>query len=820
MVSATDREVIERDYGRSGLAFAAMAEVDWASHNLGSPAGWPIALRIALRNMLGSAEAMYLTWGPDHAFFYNDAFIVMMDAQLVRSMGESFQNLWNNYPTVEPIFKKALAGQATKYVDLYAHHARRAGSPDSWWTFSYSPLFDIDGSVAGVHGIITETTEYVLARAAQAQVNAALEESQSRLRRAQEAGKVGLFAIDVAADSLSGTAEFFRMFGVGQADSIPAETIEKLVIAEDQNNISHADERRREAIALQVEYRIRRPDNGEIRCIERRGEFEHDEVGRPIRLLGVVQDVTERRAARDALAALNATLETRVAERTAERNLLATIMEETDAFIQVVDLDFRWLAINPASAAEFARIFGTIPKVGDSMLELLADQPEERAAVQAIWARALAGEEFTAVGEFGDPRFVSDRRSYEMRFNTLRNEQGERIGAFQIVSDITDRVRAEAAFAQMQEALRQSQKMEAMGQLTGGVAHDFNNLLTPIMGGLDMLQRRAGLSDREARLIDGALQSAERARILVQRLLAFARRQPLQPGAVDMAVLVAGMADLVASTSGPQVQVRTDMPVDLPAALADSNQLEMAILNLCVNARDAMPDGGTITIAARVEPLPVEVTDVTASGPHMRLSVIDTGTGMDEEVRRRSIEPFFSTKGVGKGTGLGLSMVHGLAVQLGGAMTIASTPGFGTRIDLWLPLSTDAATPAEGSVQPPAPAPSVRGRVLVVDDEPLVRMTTVVMLESLGYDTEEADSAMLAERRLRDGELFDLIVTDHLMPGTTGAELAATVRRHWPRLPVLLVSGYADVEGIAPDIPRLTKPFREAELAQAIAGLG
>ena len=524
-----------------------------------------------------------------------------------------------------------------------------------------------------------------------------------------------------------------------------------------------------------------------------------------------------RRDAVLALENLNATLEAQVAERTAERNLLATIVEETDAFVQVVDLDYRWLAINRASADEFERLFGVRPRVGASMLDLLEDLPAERAAVRAVWSRALSGEEFTAIGEFGDLNRVSERRSYEMKFNALRDDEGRRIGAFQVVADITDRVRAEAKQAQLQEALRQSQKMEAMGQLTGGVAHDFNNLLTPIIGALDMLQRRLTLGPREARLVDGALQSADRAKTLVQRLLAFARRQPLQSGAVDVAGLVAAMSDLVGSTTGPRIAVKSDVPAEIPAALADANQLEMALLNLCVNARDAMPDGGAIVISARAERPPADVGVRRRDAPHIRLSVIDSGAGMDEETARRAVEPFFSTKGIGKGTGLGLSMAHGLASQLGGALTIDSRPGAGTRIDLWLPISEDAAAPAPAT-EKAAPA-SFKGRVLVVDDEAVVRMTTADMLQNLGYETEEAEDAREAEQRLLGAKSYDLVVSDHLMPGMSGVELAKKIRERFPDIPVLIISGYADSKGISLDFPRLGKPFREAELAEAIMKL-
>ena len=401
----------------------------------------------------------------------------------------------------------------------------------------------------------------------------------------------------------------------------------------------------------------------------------------------------------------------------------------------------------------------------------------------------------------------------------MRNEAGEQVGVYQFVTDVTDRLRREAQLAEAHEALRQSQKMEAMGQLTGGVAHDFNNLLTPIVGSLDMLQRKQLGGEREQRLIAGAMQSAERAKILVQRLLAFARRQPLERIPVDVAKLVTDMGELVASTTGPQIKVLTDAPHCLPPANADPNQLEMAILNLAVNARDAMAEGGgTLTIAARAETLRAGHRTKLGPGSYLCLSVADTGAGMDEATVARAVEPFFSTKGVGKGTGLGLSMVHGLASQLDGALFIQSRPGLGTKVELWLPRCTDGPDiikPIAGS----SDLPETRGTALLVDDEEFVRMSTASMLSDLDYAVVEAASAEEALRLINMGARFDFVVTDHLMPGIDGTEFAREVRAVKPGVPVLLVSGYAEGDGVDPDLPRLAKPFRADELASSLAQL-
>lgn len=536
-------------------------------------------------------------------------------------------------------------------------------------------------------------------------------------------------------------------------------------------------------------------------------------TGSPERRLVAIlfNDITERRRSEEMLRELNESLETQVAERTAELRLARDIIEATTSPICAFDEDYRLIAFNKAHNDEFRRVNGFDTKVGDVFPDLF--MPEQRGTMRNLMTRALAGERFTVVEAFGRPEF--GQPYWEITYQPLRDSAGAIIGAFHMANDISDRLAAERELASAQEALRQSQKMEAMGSLTGGVAHDFNNLLTPIVGSLDMLQRKGVGSEREQRLIGGALQSAERAKTLVQRLLAFARRQPLQPRAVDVAALIAGMAELVASTSGPQTRVIVDVADDLPAALADENQLEMAILNLSVNARDAMPSGGRLSISAREVVVGGNHVTGLKSGRYVRLSVADTGTGMDAETLRRAIEPFYSTKGIGKGTGLGLSMVHGLAAQLGGALSIDSRPGLGTDVQLWLPATTQAVETGE-RVEEASIVPQV-GCALVVDDEEIVRASTADMLADLGYDIVEACSAEQATQLLEGGLAPDLLVTDHLMPGKSGTDLAREVLERLPGTRVLIVSGYADADGIAPDLPRLVKPFRQADLAASIS---
>ena len=377
----------------------------------------------------------------------------------------------------------------------------------------------------------------------------------------------------------------------------------------------------------------------------------------------------------------------------------------------------------------------------------------------------------------------------------------------------------ELALAQLFEA----QKIDTIGQLTGGVAHDFNNLLMAIMGSLQVLRRRFPMEEAAGRLVDNAMKGAERGAALTQRLLAFARRQELRPTAVELGELVAGMSDLLARAVGPGVRLTQLLAPGLPPILIDANQLELALLNVAVNARDAMPDGGELTVAAERAVLDEDERAKLrlTAGDYVRLSVTDTGHGMDEETLSRAVEPFFTTKGVGKGTGLGLSMVQGLAAQSGGAMRLTSVQGKGVRVDLWLPQATSEVRRAEPRTERAAAMVAAQARtVLVVDDDPLVAAGAAAMLEDLGHTVIQASSGREALSMIQSGRQIDLVLTDHAMPEMTGVELARRLRQLRPDLPLVLATGYADLPSNATaelGLPRLAKPFDQDELSSAVA---
>jgi CheY-like chemotaxis protein len=358
--------------------------------------------------------------------------------------------------------------------------------------------------------------------------------------------------------------------------------------------------------------------------------------------------------------------------------------------------------------------------------------------------------------------------------------------------------------------------MQAIGQLSGGIAHDFNNLLTVILGNLEILRKRVDDDPKINRLLENATQGALRGVSLTQRMLAFARRQELKTEPVDVAQLVQGITGLLRSSLGPGISIETSLPEGLEPVLADTNQLELAVLNLATNARDAMPDGGSVVISARPEVVLEQNHSSLAAGRYVCLSLVDTGEGMDEHTLASARDPFFTTKGLGKGTGLGLSMVHGFIEQLGGCFILKSQKGHGTVAELWLPVAAGGVT--RSSVYPGTePAAVPRLSVLVVDDDSLVLTSTTLLLEDLGHRVVSATSGANA-LMLFDQEVIDLLITDMAMPQMSGAQLAHAVRLLKPDLPIILATGYAErLEGFAAQLPRLPKPFTQLNLVEIIA---
>ncbi|MEJ8852330.1 PAS domain-containing protein [Variovorax rhizosphaerae] len=516
--------------------------------------------------------------------------------------------------------------------------------------------------------------------------------------------------------------------------------------------------------------------------------------------------------------------EAALARRTAERDVLAAIVQTTDYFIQVLDRNYRILAINKANVDEFERIYGIRPAVGDNLLDLMGELPEQREAALALWGRAMAGESFTVQREFGDPNRA--RRTYEIKFEVLRDANGEQFGAFQTSTDITDRLREQRAHAETQEALRQSQKMEAVGQLTGGIAHDFNNLLAAISGSLQVMQMRMkrGKLDGIDRYLEMSEGSVRRAAALTQRLLAFSRRQTLDPKPVDVNRLVQGMSELIVRTVGPAVQVVVERAPDLWPTRIDSSQLENALLNLCINARDAMPSGGQLMIATCNESLEAHgaVPREPPPGDYVCLGVTDTGAGMTPEVVQRVFDPFFTTKPLGQGTGLGLSMVYGFVRQSGGQIRVESQVGRGTTMRLYLPRHMGEAPFEEPPTSPDTAGQGGGETVLLIEDEGTVRQVVDEVLKEAGYTVLAAEDGPSGLRMLQAAGRIDLLVTDVGLPGgMNGRQVADAGRALRPALKVLFITGYAETAAVRNGLVHdgmevITKPFEIAALAAKV----
>lgn len=444
--------------------------------------------------------------------------------------------------------------------------------------------------------------------------------------------------------------------------------------------------------------------------------------------------------------------------------------------------------------------------------------PEDRAIDLPARALRTAANEGRFENEGWRMRKDGTRFWAHVVIDPIRNDAGDLVGFAKVTRDLTERRQAAMDLARTKEELVQSQKMEAIGRLTGGVAHDFNNLLMAITGSLELLRKRVPDDPRLLRLIDNAMQGAQRGASLTQRMLAFARRQDLNPEPVDIGTLVGGMTDLLSRSLGPTIEIDTRIELGLSSVLIDANQLELAILNLAVNSKDAMEDGGRLTISADEQYLADSST--LPPGNYVRVAITDTGTGMDAETLAHATEPFFTTKGVGKGTGLGLAMVRGLTEQSGGSITVESAVGKGTTVSLWLPANREADVLGLTTlVEPPANdnADAAKLRILVVDDDFLVAMNTSAMLEDLGHQVVEVHSGALALDALdRDGP-FDLMITDQAMPHMTGVQLVAAARARQPSLPVILATGYAELPADADQtLPRLSKPFFQADLERVL----
>jgi hypothetical protein len=787
---------------------------DWSGSPLGSPESWPQPLRTAIRLLLNTGHPMYIWWGPDLLCFYNDAYRRSIGPErhpcsLGRPGREVWAEIWHIIgPQIDQVMT---GGGATWQENALVPITRNGRLEEVYWTYSYGPIDDgaAPNGVGGVLVVCTETTEQVLSR------RRASEDIERLAELFQQAP--GFVAVLRGADHVFELVNPAYIKLVGRSDLIGRpvralfpdvegqgffELLDKVFASGEAYSSFGA------ALTLQPS-----PDSPPRRHLI-------DFVYQPIKdrngaVTGVFvqgSDVTERAAAEAASRESEARLREIAATNRSEAQFRLLVRGVTDYAIFMLDPDGVVSSWNLGAQ----RIKGYAPEeiIGQHFSKFYTE--EDRASGMPEKGLETARREGRFETEGWRVRKDGTRFRAHVVIDAIPGEAGEVIGFAKITRDITEREETRRALERTREALYQSQKLEAIGRLTGGVAHDFNNLLMAVLGSLELVRKRLPDDPQIDRLISNAIQGAQRGAALTQRMLTFARRQELKREPIDLADLVLNMEPLLNQSLGPLFTLRTEFAPGLPLAETDRAQLESAFMNLVINARDAMPRGGTITLTAAPASVGQSDPDL-APGDYIRLTVTDQGEGMSEETLARATEPFFTTKGVGKGTGLGLAMVQGLAAQSGGILRLKSSVDAGTEVELWLPVAPrhSAATTVDDVGAAGAPARPLT--ILAVEDDPLILLNLVAMLEDLGHKVIKASSGPGALRALAGAGPIDLLISDHSMPGMTGAELAQKVAAERADLPIVLASGYAELPtGEGAEFVRLAKPFGQKQLADVI----
>jgi PAS domain S-box-containing protein len=813
--------------GGGGEMGALTRAFDWSTTPLGTPESWPQSLRTAVRILLNTNHPMFIWWGAELIQFYNDAYRQTMGPERhPRALGQGGRECWAEiWPIIGPQIEQVMSGGgATWHENQLVPVTRHGRLEQVYWTYGFSPI-DMDDGVGGVLVVCRDVTADYLA-------GKMLREREAELARVQQLGRIGGLEVDLRTGFRNRRSpEYLLIHGLTAEGA--NESHEDWVQRIHPEDREATEKKFRDAVAGNVreysaQYRIIRPNDGRTRWISVKSTIERDEHGKPLRLLGAHTDITEQvlaeqalrqseeryRKLADQLAELNATLAQRVEEKTRERDRIWNVSQD---LLLVADRSGVWQTVNPA----WTRILGWSEDELLNRTSQWLEHPDDNGITRAHVMKLRASE--TTV-KF-ESRFRHKDGSYRWLSWTGVSDK-ER--SYAVARDVTaEKVAAERLRA-TEEALQQSHKMEAVGQLTGGIAHDFNNLLTGIVGSLDLLQTRfnQGRTENVARYIDAAMTSANRAAALTHRLLAFARRQPLMPKSVDVNQLVVSLEDLLRRTIGETIDLQIAASDDLWWTLCDPNQLESALLNLAINARDAMPDGGKLVIAtsnARIECVTAE-TPALSPGDYVCIAVSDSGVGMNAEVAARAFDPFFTTKPIGQGTGLGLSMIYGFARQSNGHATIDSKMERGTTVRLYLPRHHgDIATPNASTARKVGQAASGK-TVLVIEDEAVVRAVVIEMLAEQGYRTLEAVDGPTGVKILRSSERIDMLVTDIGLPGMNGRQVADQARETRPGLRILFITGYAESAAISegflqPGMELITKPFDLDHLAQRIRAM-
>jgi signal transduction histidine kinase/PAS domain-containing protein len=849
-----------------------IAARDWTRDPLGPVAGWPASLRSLLAMMLACPTPMFLAWGDDLTAFFNDAYRPILGRRLDGALGLPFRTLWGDiWDDIGPLVDATLAGESRRMIDMKLDLGRAGVPEESWWTFTYSPVFDEAGAVLGLMNVTGETTDRVLAERAR-------DASDERLQLALSAGDtVGTWDWDILADRIVADPRFCSLYGVdptlGSAGA-PIADFFGGIHKDDLPRVAQAiDRAKASGEAFHEEYRIVDAAGG-IRWVSAQGRCVYDAEGRCIRFPGASIDVTRRVADAAALRAAKEerdfiiVLTVRQRELDTPEAVLRHSLEElgkrlgvdrTGFYRQLPDGRVRygpsWTSggmdplLGEYAADRFGNRLRRAREAGASLsfvdaardpsggLEELAaagivsgvcvpimrqDQFEANFFVHHSAVRPWSQGEISLIREVGELTMLAvERAEATIRLRNRVDQQEDALAA------AAGELRGQAAGrAAAESQLRQLQKMEAVGQLTGGIAHDFNNMLAVIIGGLNLMQRRLERGETNlTKYIDAAMDGATRAAALTQRLLAFSRQAPLAPEPVDLNRMIGGLTELLTRTLGEQVLLDVVLAAGAWKVKVDPSQLENVIVNLAVNARDAMPDGGKLTI----ETANAHIDEAYAAnegvrpGQYVLVAVTDTGAGMTPDVLARAFDPFFTTKGVGKGTGLGLSQVFGFVRQSGGHVKCYSELGHGSSFKIYLPRYFGDVPLSHRRA---AAVPRTRGGhpgevVLVVEDEERLRNFTVEALRELGYTVVHASDGAEALAMIEAGQAATLLFTDVVMPGMTGRQLADAALERMPGLKLLYTTGYtrnAIVNNgtVEPGTHFLPKPFGIDQLSAKV----
>jgi PAS domain S-box-containing protein len=788
----------------AGAADGMLARVrayDWGKTPLGPTEEWSPSLRWAVDLILASGFPMAVRWGPELVMIYNDGYAAVLGDRHPDALGKPAREVWPEiYDQLGPLSDAILKGaRGGFFAEDHPWLIWRYGKPEATnFTISYSPIPD-PTAPHGVGGLLTtsyETTERVRNERRLRILTEQLEaEVQQRTRERDR--------IWTVSEDLLGVSTFEGFF-----TSVNPAWTSLLGWSEDEIKRLHVDDLRHpDDAALSKAGRARLAQG--VPTVRMENRFRHKD--------GSYRWLSWTLTADDGLIY--------VAGRhvSAEKQAVEALRQSERQFRSLIEgvIDYAFIMLNPQGivtswnpGAERIKGYAADEIIGRHFSQFYTEADRAR----GLPARSLAIAAATGKFEAEAWRVRKDGTQFwaNVVVDAIRDEKGELIGFAKITRDATERRNAQEALERAQAQLAQSQKMEALGQLTGGVAHDFNNLLMVVSGQAQALRKRV-TDEKSTRSLDAILTAASRGEALTRQLLTFSRRQPMNPRTVSPQRTVSAFRDVLLSSVSGNVDLHVEVPADVSPIAIDTAEFELALVNLVVNARDAMPKGGTIVLSAHDITLKGTETAENLRGEFVAFAVADTGTGIPAEIVSRVFEPFFTTKSPGKGTGLGLSQVYGFAQQSGGALAVNSKAGHGTEVTIYLPVSAEPVPANIVINEAPQQTLGQQEMILVVEDNPDVRTVAVSLLEQLNYRTEAVETGRAALSLLGERKGIDMVFSDVVLPGDIdGVALANMVRERHPNIPVLLTSGYAKALSGRHDLPILRKPYQLEALADAI----